>query len=131
MKTIDATFGLERWDEHTTFEGSDGRKVTRATVEKRYQGGLEGSGTMEYVMAYAPDGSATFVGLERVDGRLDGHEGTFILEDHGTFRDGVASSTFRIVPGSGTDALAGLSGSATVDAVHADTQAMTISFERS
>ena len=51
------TFGIEAWDEHPTWEGDDGRSVTRATVTKRYHGELDATGVMEYVMAYAPDGS--------------------------------------------------------------------------
>ena len=65
--TVQPTFGIERWDEQPTWQGDD-RKVTRATVVKRYHGALEATGTMEYVMAYAPDGTARYVGLERVDG---------------------------------------------------------------
>ena len=125
--TIKPTFGIERWDEHPTWQGDD-RKITRATVVKRYVGALDAIGTMEYVMAYAPDGTARYVGLERVDGTLDGHPGSFVFEDTGTFRDGVAASSFRIVEGSGTGELTGISGQASVDAVHADTQTMTLEY---
>ena len=125
--TIKPTFGIERWDEHPTWQGDD-RKVTRATVVKRYVGALDAIGTMEYVMAYGPDGSARYVGLERVDGTLDGRPGSFVLEDAGTFRDGVAASSFLIVEGSGTGELAGITGHASVDAIHADTQTMTLEY---
>jgi hypothetical protein len=123
------TFGIEGWDEQPTWEGDDGRKVTRATVTKRYRGDLDATGVMEYVMAYAPDGTATFVGLERVDGRLDGRIGTFVLRDEGQFRDGVAASAFVIVDGSGTGELAGIRGSASVDAVKSDIQTMRLDYE--
>ena len=125
--TVQPTFGIERWDEHPTWEGDD-RKITRATVVKRYRGPLEATGTMEYVMADAPDGAARYAGLERVEGTLEGRRGAFVFEDTGEFRDGVAASNFRIVDGSGTGDLAGISGTATVDAVHADTQTMTLDY---
>ena len=124
-----ATFGIEGWDEQPTFDGDDGRKITRATVTKQYHGDLEATGVMEYVMAYAPDGTATFVGIERVDGRLAGRRGTFVMRDGGEFRDGVAASSFEILAGSGTGELSGLRGSAAVDAVKADTQAMRLRYE--
>jgi hypothetical protein len=123
------TFGIEGWDEQPTHEEADGRKITRATVTKRYRGDLDGIGVMEYVMAYAPDGTATFVGLERVDGRLGARTGTFVMRDVGEFRDGVAASSFEVVAGSGTDGLRGISGSATVDAIKADTQTMHLSYD--
>jgi hypothetical protein len=124
-----ATFGIKSWDETPWHEGDDGRKLTRATVIKTYSGDLEGEGTMEYVMAYASGTSAIFVGIERVDGRLDGRTGTFVMKDAGTFEDGVAASSFEIVEGSGTGDLRGISGRASVDAVKADTQSMTLEYE--
>ena len=123
------TFGIEGWDEQSTWEGDDGRKHTRATVTKRYRGDLDGTGVMEYVMAYAPDGTATYVGLERVDGRLGGRTGTFVFRDEGRFVDGVAASSFAIVDGSGTGDFEGIRGTARVDATKADTQTMHLSYE--
>ena len=123
------TFGIDGWDESTTWEGEDGRKQTRATVTKRYRGDLEATGVMEYVMAYAADGTATYVGLERVTGTLAGRTGSFFFRDAGAFRDGVAASSFEIVDGSGTDELSGIRGSAAVDAVKADTQTMHLTYE--
>ncbi len=98
-------------------------------MTKGYHGDLEATGVMEYVMAYAPDGTATFVGIERVDGRLGGRRGTFVMRDGGEFRDGVAASTFEILAGSGTGELTGVRGTATVDAVKADTQTMRLAYE--
>ena len=123
------TFGIEGWDEHPTWNGDDGRKVTRATVTKRYQGDLDGTGIMEYVMAYAPDGSATYVGLERIEGRLGDRTGSFMVRDEGRFEDGLARSTFVIVDGSGTGELDGIRGTARVDATKADTQTMHLTYE--
>ena len=124
-----ATFGIDGWDEQPTFEADDGRKITRATVTKGYHGDLEATGVMEYVMAYAPDGTATFVGIERVDGHLGGRRGSFLMRDGGEFRDGVAASSLEILAGSGTGELSGLRGSATVDAVKADTQTMRLTYD--
>ena len=123
-----ATFGIDGWDEQPTFEGDEGRKITRATVTKAYHGDLEATGVMEYVMAYAPDGTATFVGIERVDGRLGDRRGTFVMRDGGEFRGGVAASSFEILAGSGTGHLTGLRGTAAVDAIKADTQTMRLTY---
>ena len=124
-----ATFGIESWDEKAWHEGGDGHKLTRATVVKAYSGDLEGKGTMEYVMAYASEKSATFVGMELVVGRLAGQTGSFVMRDVGVFENGVAASSFEIVEGSGTADLAGIRGRASVAAVKADTQTMTLEYE--
>ena len=128
-KQATARFGIKRWDEQPWHEGENGRKLTRATVVKPYSGDLEGEGTMEYVMAYSSEASAVYVGIERVEGRLDGRAGTFAMKDEGTFEDGVAASSFTIVEGSGTGELEGIRGRASVDAVKADTQTMTIEYD--
>lgn len=124
-----STFGIKSWDEQSWHDGDDGRKLTRATVVKTYSGDLQGEGTMQYVMSYTTTGSARFVGMERVVGRLDGREGTFVMQDVGTFENGVAASSLEIVDGSGTDDLDGIRGRASVDAVKADTQTMTLEYE--
>ncbi len=61
-------------------------------------------------MIYAEDGSASFVGLERVKGDLTGKKGSFVLQHVGRFADGAAKGTVTVVPGSGTGELVGLSG---------------------
>ena len=126
---VTPTFGIRAWDEQPWHEGENGRKLTRATVTKTYEGALQGEGTMEYVMAYADAARATFVGIERFEGSLDGRSGSFVMKDVGRFEDGVAASSFEILPGSGTGDLQGIRGSATVDAVKADTQTMTLDYD--
>ena len=43
-------------------------------------------------------------------GKLLGRAGSFVLQHEGTFSDGLARSSYFVVPGSGTGALARLSG---------------------
>lgn len=128
-RTGNATFGIDSWDEKPWHEGENGRKLTRATVAKTYHGDLEGRGTMEYVMSYADETRAVYVGIERVVGRLAGAEGSFVMTDRGTFENGVAASSFDIVEGSGTEQLVGIRGTASVDATDADEQRLSIEYD--
>ena len=41
-------------------------KLTEALVEKIYSGDIEGTSVTKWLMAYAPDKTAVFVGLERM-----------------------------------------------------------------
>ena len=56
------------------------------------------------------DGSASFVGIERVTGTIAGSNGTFLLQDAGTVQDNIVSGDWFVIPGSGTGQLAGLRG---------------------
>lgn len=51
-----------------------------------------------------------YVALEVFTGGVDGREGTFALQQFGTMVGGEASLTYVVAPGSGSGALAGLTG---------------------
>src|ERR1700735_2635511 len=107
-KTAKAQFAITTWDEKPYNEGADLPKLTRASVSKTFTGDLEGEGHVEYLMMYRSDGAATFVGVERITGRLGGHAGTFVLQSTGVFESGQAKESYTVVAGSGTGALRGL-----------------------
>ena len=126
---VEPTFEIKSWDEQPWHEAGGGRKLTQATVTKIYHGPLEATGTMHYVMAYADEGTATYVGLELVDGMLDGRTGTFVLKDVGGFEGGIARPAIEIVEGSGSGELGHLRGTASVDATKKDVQTMTLDYD--
>jgi hypothetical protein len=105
---IQSTFEIESWDEHPIDEARP--KVTRATVTKRFRGGIDGTSRIEYVMAYREDGSAAFVGIERVAGTIDGRQGSMVLRHVGSFESGAARASVEVVDSSGADGLAGVAG---------------------
>jgi Protein of unknown function (DUF3224) len=114
--TATASFQIDNWDEQEIFETADGPKVTRAEVTKSFSGGLEGEGTVEWLMGYDENGTATFVGLERVVGTLDGKRGSFVIQHSGSFDGKTAKAELTIVPGSGSGELSGLKGGGTFEA---------------
>jgi hypothetical protein len=109
-KRADARFAITSWDEKPFSEGQDLPRLTRATVTKTFTGAFEGEGRVEYLMMYRADGSATFVGLERLTGRIEGKPGTFVLQRTGVFENGQAKESYSVVPDSGTGELKGLRG---------------------
>ena len=104
-------------------------KLTRAAVTKTFTGDIEGEGQVEYLMMYRSDGSATFVGLERVVGRIAGKAGSFVLQRVGVFEDGLAKESYSVVPGSGTGELLGLRGEGTSSVGHGSEHPMTLNYE--
>lgn len=109
-KTAKARFAIQSWDEKPFSEGDGLPKLTRASVAKTFTGDIEGEGRVEYLMMYRDDGTATFVGLERIVGRIGGTAGSFVLQRAGEFVDGQAKESYSVIPGSATGDLVGLKG---------------------
>jgi hypothetical protein len=112
-KSANARFAIKSWDEKPYSEGQNQPKLTRASVKKTFTGDIDGEGHVEYLMMYRSDGSATFVGLERIVGRIGGKTGTFVLQRIGVFENGQAKESYSVVPGSATGELQGLRGEGT------------------
>jgi hypothetical protein len=87
-----------------------GPVLTRIHVQESFAGDIHGEGAVEFLQAARADGSASFVGIERVTGTVGGREGTFLLQDAGTVQDNIVSGDWFVIPGSGTGQLAGLRG---------------------
>ena len=129
MKTANARFAIKSWDEKPYSEGQDRPRLTRASVTKTYTGDIEGEGQVEYLIMYRNDGSATFVGLERVVGRMGGKTGTFVLQRTGVFESGQAKESYSIIPGSATGDLQDLRGDGSSDVGHGMEHPFTLSYE--
>jgi hypothetical protein len=130
MKThAKATFTINAWEEKAYNEIKGGPKLTRASVSKSYQGEIKGEGKLEYLMMYRDEGSASFLGLERVVGSVGGRSGSFVLQHSGTFKDGVATVTLLVVPGSGTGDLHGLRGNGEFAVGHQQPYSLTLDYD--
>ena len=103
--TVTASFDEQTYDEIET-----GAKLTRAHVAVTFHGGIDGTSTQDYLMAYDHHGASSFVGLERVNGTVAGRHGTFVLQHHGTAQHGRLQATWFVVSGSGTGELDRLRG---------------------
>ena len=124
-----ATFEIKAWDEKPYDEFEGGRKLTRASVKKVFHGDIEGESSVEYLMVYDEGGSASFVGMERVVGRVGDRSGSFVLQHSGTFADGMAKEAWFVVPGSGTGELGELRGEGSFEAGHEQQYVMTLDYD--
>ena len=66
---IEARFEIASWDETPFEDGDEAPKLTEALVAKRYDGDIKGTSTTKWLMAYSPDKSALFVGIEHIAAR--------------------------------------------------------------
>ena len=94
---LSASFEIESWDE-APFDGQSGvPKLTQAAVTKAYSGDIEGTSKTVWLMAYAEDGSATFVGLDASRVRSATAEGTLVLQHTGSYVDGAAKANLAVI----------------------------------
>ena len=129
-KSVQAEFRIASWDEKPYAEFDDKRKLTQAITTQNYTGDLVGEGRSNMVMCYgdSADVPVYYTGLEHFDGTVDGRSGTFVMQANGVFADGIAASTWFVVPGSGTGELAGLRGEGATRAVSGEA-AIPVTFE--
>ncbi len=104
------TFTIRSWTEDPYDEMDGGPTLVRASIASTFHGDLEGAGDVVYLMIVALDKTATFIGFERIVGRIAGRSGSFVLSDRGTFDGATVAATWSIVAGSATDELVGLRG---------------------
>lgn len=128
-KQANARFAIKGWDEKPYHENAGQPKLTRASVSKTYTGDISADANVEYLMMYRTDGTATFVGLERVVGQIAGKSGSFVMQRTGVFEDGQAKESYSIVPGSGTGELQSLRGEGTSSVGHGMEHPFTLSYE--
>ena len=115
---IDGEFTLTSWDEETVVERGGSRKLTRADVTQELGGALRGKGAVVWLMNYADDGTAHFVGMQHFDGTIGDRTGTVVLETTGDFDGGEATWDATVVEGSGTGDWSDMRGKGTFRAPH-------------
>jgi hypothetical protein len=130
MKNVaNSRFAIKSWDETPYSEGQDQPKLTRAAVARTFTGDIAGEGRVEYLMMYRSDGSAAFVGLERIVGSVAGKAGSFVLQRTGVFESGAAKESYFVIPGSGTGELQGLRGEGSSAVGHGMEHPFALSYE--
>jgi len=85
-------------------------QLVEIRVRESFTGVITGEGMVRFLQTAHPDGTASFVGLERVVGAVGGLSGSFVLQDEGTVANQLVTGSWFVVPGSGTGELTGLRG---------------------
>jgi hypothetical protein len=94
----------------------DDDTISRMRVDKTIEGDLTGTGRAEMLSVGTPiDGSAGYVAIDRITGTLHGRSGSFVLQHYGLMDRGTGTLLVQVVPDSGTDELAGLTGTFQID----------------
>jgi hypothetical protein len=115
VSTATASFVVERFEQDEPYLLDAGCAYGRAHLSKTFTGELEGESSVEMLSVRGDGGSAGYVALERITGRLDQRRGSFALLHSATASAERQWGDWRIVPGSGTGDLARISGSARIE----------------
>lgn len=124
-KHAEAAFEIKSWDEVPYESFGDGAKLARVHAIQTYTGAIDGEGIVDYLMMHRADGTAAFIGLERVVGSLGGETGSFVIQHQGSFAHGEAKGVWSVVPNSGTGGLARLGGHGSMASHHGRHGAIT------
>lgn len=123
-----ATFTVDGIDHGEPVANHPGTELSRARVNKTFTGELEGSGTVEMLTAFGDVGRG-YVAIEWIEGTLAGRSGGFALLHCGTQGPDDQWAVWRVVPGSGTDGLTGLTGEGRIDVDPDGTHRFQLTYE--
>lgn len=82
----------------------------RMLIHKTYHGALSGLGLGQMISKRVPQGDAVYYAIEEFTGAVEGKKGGFTLLHRGEMSASAQSLEIRILEGSGTGALKGISG---------------------
>ncbi len=121
------------WDEKACEEKP--LRLTRVISNWEFSGSMQGKGYAQLLIAYTKynaespmESIASYVGLIRFDGILDGEKGSFVLSDIGSFLDSTASGKLQIVKGSGSHQLKNISGHGSYKAKGRETPSLQLEY---
>jgi len=93
------------------YNTSQDAKLARMSIDKQFHGDLVGTSQGEMLSAgTGTKGSAGYVAIERVTGKLNDRNGSFVLQHNATMTRGAPFLNIIVIPDSGTEELSGLSG---------------------
>ena len=110
MSRAAGTFAVTGGSEQVTHEAEGEVKLTRVSGTQRFAGDIVGEGSVDWVFCYRTDRTATFLGLQRIEGSIAGLTGSLVLESTGDHDGRSSRGRWRVVSGSGTGELAGIRG---------------------
>lgn len=120
------TFQITTWDQ-SSWDDNPGGTFALARVTKEFTGDVEGTSVARVLTAETSAGPAAYTAQERFTGSIGGKAGTFMAQHGATSPDGGAALV--IIAGSGSGALAGLSGTGSLEIQPDGTHTVSFDYE--
>lgn len=113
---IQGSFTVKHWEEQTHLESPN--KMSTAKVQYALSEGIEGSADIVYAMGYLSDTQAVFQGVQKITGKIDGKQGSFMMLEQGKFDAPTTRGQWQIIEGSGTGDFTHIAGEGSYTAEH-------------
>ncbi|MER7505256.1 DUF3224 domain-containing protein [Nonomuraea pusilla] len=111
MTIAKGPFDTAGWDPKPPFDERDGVSLGLVTMTKTFHGDLEATSVVTLMVAATPvEDSRSYVAMERIEGRLHGRAGSFVVQHDAVSDRGEQSLRIAVVPDSATGELRGLRG---------------------
>ncbi|SDH90426.1 Protein of unknown function [Actinokineospora alba] len=108
---VSGEFVIDEWKAEDPYDDDGGTHLGHVTLTKTFSGALVGTSEVHMIGAQNPEtGTGAYVAIERVHGDLNGRAGSFVLQHTATASPDEQSAKVTVVPGTGTNELAGLTG---------------------
>ena len=108
-KQLTIPFQVTAWDEENKDETTENPTLSRIKIKKSFDGEeFKGESVGELLMCASADGAAGYTVMDRFFVEIENQTGSFVAV-HGGMTDEMKASG-KIVPGSGTGGLKGISG---------------------
>lgn len=108
---VTGEFVIDEWKAEDPYDDHGDTHLAHVTLTKTFSGALVGTSEVHMIGAQNPEaGTGAYVAIERFHGDLEGRAGSFVLQHTATADAGSQSAKVTVVPGTGTNELAGLSG---------------------
>ena len=131
-----ATFDVVGWDPGVPASGeaaSGDPMHSAAVVRKEFKGDLEGTSVADLLMCQSDAADlaagAGYIASERVEGKLDGRDGSFVMHHWGVSIEDTRETGGHVVPGSATGDLAGLQGQVRISVNERGDHTLTLDYE--
>ena len=128
MRVI-GTFEVLSGSEEAIREAEGEPRLAHASGTQRFSGGIESDGAIDWLMCYLPGGGARFVGLQRITGSVGARTGSFVMEAIGDHDGRQSTARWRIIAGSGSGELTGITGTGSFHAPGGRTASYELEFE--
>jgi hypothetical protein len=116
MPKATGSFEILSGDEDSYEERDGGAKLTHAWGDQKFSGDIRGDGNVHWLMSYAADKTAHYVGLQRIKGSVGGRTGSFVIEATGDYNGTSSHGSWSIIEGTGNGDLGGIAGRGSFDA---------------
>ncbi len=116
MAKANGSFQITSFNEDTYEDRGDKAKLTHAWGDQTFSGDIEGDGQVHWLMSYRPDGTATYVGLQRSKAPSVGAAARWSSTHPASSTEQHHAANGRSFRGPGSDGLKGITGSGTFEA---------------